>query len=77
MLILVALIPDASRCPTPRWPRSRCSGPGRVSPVIQDRSAGRAPTRNMAPDVVALVLVCPPPVLASLPGAFYGMAKSL
>ena len=31
----------------------------------------------MAPDVVALVLVCPPPVLVSLPGAFYGMAKSL
>jgi len=33
MLILVALIHDASRCPTPRWPRSRCGGPGRVSPV--------------------------------------------
>jgi len=51
---------------------------GQVESVrsIQDRSAGRAPTRNMAP-VVALVLVCPAGLLVSLPGAFYGMAKSL
>jgi hypothetical protein len=52
---------------------------GQVESVrsIQARSAGRAPTCNTAPSVVALVLVCPPAVLVSLPRAFFGMVKSL
>ena len=44
---------------------------------IQARSAERAPTRNIVPSVVGLVLVCALAAMVLFPYAFYGMAKNL